>query len=114
MSFLRDVRGPRFIVSDSVDFCFIVSDSVDLLSFLRRLCEGDVGCSDVEDDDDFDDDIAEEGRVQLGVVVPIEGPPEKILFKNVDWHDWDGGKAGGWPVSCVQTCIELNQISPTV
>lgn len=72
------------------------------MSFPRRSCEGDLDGNGVEDDD-FDDDIAEEGGVQLGVIAPIEGPPDKILFKNIDWHGWDGGKAGGWPVSCFRT-----------
>lgn len=71
--------------------------------FPRRSCEDGRGYGGAEDDD-FEDDtsvheIAEEGGVQLGVIAPVEGPSEKILFKNIDWHDWDGGKAGGWPVS---------------
>ncbi|CAM9886896.1 unnamed protein product, partial [Hapterophycus canaliculatus] len=37
--------------------------------------------------------------VQLGTVLPLEGSlAETVLFKNADWHEWDGGKAGGWPV----------------
>lgn len=53
-----------------------------------------------EEDEDFDDDeMFEESEVQLGTVVPLAGPPESLLFKDVDWHRWDGGKAGGWPVS---------------
>lgn len=52
-----------------------------------------------EEDEDFDDDeIFEESGVQLGTVVPLTEPPGSLLFKNVDWHRWDGGKAGGWPV----------------
>ncbi|CAN0256705.1 unnamed protein product, partial [Ectocarpus sp. 12 AP-2014] len=40
-----------------------------------------------------------ETGVQLGTVLPLEGSlADSVLFKNVDWHDWDGGKAGGWPV----------------
>lgn len=56
---------------------------------------------DFDDDDSFGDGdsaTADESGVQLGTVVPLEGPPESVLFRNVDWHDWDGGKAGGWPV----------------
>ncbi|CAM9865841.1 unnamed protein product [Pylaiella littoralis] len=57
-------------------------------------------------DEDFDDDdydtfreTGEESGVQLGTVLPLEGPlADSVLFKNVDWHEWDGGKAGGWPV----------------
>lgn len=60
----------------------------------------------VEDDDDFDDDdeyenyhTGEESGVQLGTVRPLEGSlAETVLFKDADWHEWDGGKAGGWPV----------------
>ncbi|CAM9111042.1 unnamed protein product [Ectocarpus sp. 13 AM-2016] len=60
------------------------------------------------EDDDFDDyedeyesfqGAGEESGVQLGTVLPLEGSlADSVLFKNVDWHDWDGGKAGGWPV----------------
>lgn len=60
------------------------------------------GKVEVDDDSDDDEDIfdyaTEESGVQLGTVVPLEGSQDRVLFKNVDWHDWDGGKAGGWPV----------------
>eukprot|EP00752_Nemacystus_decipiens_P006360 g5734.t1 len=56
-------------------------------------------------DDDYDDDYDsfnpadDESGVQLGTVAPLEGSrADSILFKSVDWHEWDGGKAGGWPV----------------
>lgn len=80
-------------------------------AFLDELYRGEGGGGPVpvgEDDfdDDFDDDYDsfrhtdEESGVQLGTVLPLEGSQaDRVLFKNVDWHDWDGGKAGGWPVS---------------
>lgn len=56
-------------------------------------------------DDDYEDDYDsfhqadEESGVQLGTVLPLEGSQaDSVLFRNVDWHEWDGGKAGGWPV----------------
>ena len=68
----------------------------------RDGCEPKHGKVEVDDDSDDDEDIfnyaAGEGGVQLGTVIPLEGSPDRVLFKNVDWHDWDGGKAGGWPV----------------
>lgn len=75
----------------------------------RDVCEPELaehgkvhGKVEVDDDSDDDDDIfdyaTEESGVQLGTVVPLEGSQDRVLFKNVDWHDWDGGKAGGWPV----------------
>ena len=64
-------------------------------------CEGGAYADEDFDDDDYDsfDDGDEESGVQLGTVVPLEGSlADSVLFKNVDWHEWDGGKAGGWPV----------------
>ena len=59
-----------------------------------------------EDSEDIDYAAGESG-VQLGTVVPLEGPQARVLFKNVDWHDWDGGKAGGWPVRLTLTLTLL-------
>lgn len=66
------------------------------------------------DDDDTLEDSSDESGVQLGTVVAIEGPPETVLFRNTDWHGWDGGKAGGWPVRsrnasafCIATMLVL-------
>ncbi|CAM9264410.1 unnamed protein product [Laminaria digitata] len=65
-------------------------------------CEHEHGKVKVDDDSDEDEDIFAyangQSGVQLGTVVPLEGSQDRVLFKNVDWHDWDGGKAGGWPV----------------
>ncbi|CAM9427906.1 unnamed protein product, partial [Choristocarpus tenellus] len=45
--------------------------------------------------------------VQLGIAIPLEIPQEEILFRKVDWHSWDGGKAGGWPVRLCERWICL-------
>lgn len=73
-----------------------------MLSFFG---EGDPVADD-DLDDDYDDEYDsfhqadEESGVQLGTVLPLEGTQaDSVLFKNTDWHEWDGGKAGGWPVS---------------
>lgn len=66
-------------------------------------------------DEDFDDDdydtfreTGEESGVQLGTVLPLEGSlADSVLFKNVDWHEWDGGKAGGWPVRCMRYDVRI-------
>ena len=51
-----------------------------------------------DDDEDLLNYAVGESWVQLGTVVPLEGSQDRVLFQNIDWHDWDGGKAGGWPV----------------
>lgn len=60
--------------------------------------EGGRGTEEDDDDDDYDLDEACESGVQLGMVVEWEASARQLLFTNTDWHDWDGGKAGGWPV----------------
>lgn len=74
--------------------------------------EGDPVAED-DFDEDYDDDYDsfhqadEESGVQLGTVLPLEGSrADSVLFKNVDWHEWDGGKAGGWPVRW-RVCCDL-------
>ncbi len=67
-------------------------------------CEGGAFADEDSEDEDYDSfdehDTDEESGVQLGTVLPLEGSlVDSVLFKNVDWHEWDGGKAGGWPVS---------------
>lgn len=57
----------------------------------------DSGDEDFDDEESFED-AEEESGVQLGMVVPCEGREKTLLFRDIDWHDWDGGKAGGWPV----------------
>lgn len=64
-------------------------------------------------DEDFDDeninDTDQESRVQLGMIVSCEGISNSLLFKNINWHDWDGGKAGGWPVrACCPVFLEIH------
>lgn len=83
------------------------------LSCLSRLggsgCEHEHGKVKVDDDSDEDEDVFAyangQSGVQLGTVVPLEGSQDRVLFKNVDWHDWDGGKAGGWPVRRTPTLL---------
>lgn len=57
----------------------------------------DSGDEDFDDEENFED-AEEESGIQLGMVVPCEGREKTLLFRDIDWHDWDGGKAGGWPV----------------
>lgn len=62
-----------------------------------------------EDSDSDSDDSDDKGGfdVQLGFAEPME--PEdamRLLFRDPNWHDWDGGKIGGKPVraSCSFLC----------
>ncbi|CAM9789059.1 unnamed protein product [Discosporangium mesarthrocarpum] len=54
--------------------------------------------NDSYESDDSGDEAGGEDSIQLGIVVPLEVPQEELLFRTSDWHSWDGGKAGGWPV----------------
>lgn len=75
----------------------------------REGCEPKHGKVEVDSDSDDEDMFnytAGESGVQLGTVIPLEGSPDRVLFKNVDWHDWDGGKAGGWPVRRTPTPLQ--------
>lgn len=70
-------------------------------------CKDGNGIEDEDEDYDLDEQGMDgESGVQLGTVVPFEGPTGELLFKNIDWHGWDGGKAGGWPVRsiCILYC----------
>lgn len=73
----------------------------DICEFCTTLPHAEAGATFADDSSELDDSLEDpdqESGVQLGVVVPCEASTSNLLFKAIDWHDWDGGKAGGWPV----------------
>lgn len=78
-------------------------------------CEGyPISDEDFDYDDNYDTfrETGVESGVQLGTVLPLEGSlADSVLFKNADWHEWDGGKAGGWPVRCTRNIVLVSSVA---
>lgn len=65
--------------------------------------------------DDSDDDGDEGGvEVQLGFAEPMEPKAaRRLLFRDPNWLDWDGGKIGGKPVRPA-VCGLVRQVEPLI
>ena len=65
--------------------------------------EKEVQESEIINEEDWSDEEGTEGgkiSIQLGFVEAAEDT-SKLLFRDADWRNWDGGKVGGWPVSVI-------------
>lgn len=69
--------------------------SSSIVTVVATMSDDDTGCS---RDDKGSIAVSPALEIQLGFVLPIENTAD-LLIASSNWEEWDGGKAGGRPVS---------------